>query len=211
MGSLQRRTGARRHRRDRHADRRRGRRPAVHARPDGMPRAGVVLHPDIGGLRPLFEDMARRLATHGLAVCAVEPFAAPARGRARRRSRARMAAREGPRRRAAARDLSSAADLLVVEDDVSRVSRARLLHGRPLHVQGRGDRPLRRRGRVLRDAAHARRLAAGPATRSSRSTVAARDVPDARDLRVGRPVDARRRHRRAARRVERTGPTARSS
>src|SRR6266480_6267493 len=50
--------------------------PIVHARPDGMPRAGVVLHPDVGGLRPLFEDMARRIATYGLAVCAVEPFAA---------------------------------------------------------------------------------------------------------------------------------------
>src|SRR5438874_8220372 len=49
--------------------------PAVHARPDGMPVAGVVLHPDVGGLRPLFEDMARRLATHGLAVCVMEPFA----------------------------------------------------------------------------------------------------------------------------------------
>src|SRR3954468_11244521 len=49
--------------------------PAVHARPDGMPKAGVVLHPDIGGLRPLFSDMARRLATHGLAVCAFEPWA----------------------------------------------------------------------------------------------------------------------------------------
>ena len=56
---------------------------AVHARPDGMPTAGLVLHPDIGGLRPLFEDMARRLATHGLAVCAFEPFAAlPRLGRA---------------------------------------------------------------------------------------------------------------------------------
>src|SRR5262249_60487262 len=49
---------------------------ACHARPDGMPVAGLVLHPDMGGLRPLFEDMARRLATHGLAVCAFEQFAA---------------------------------------------------------------------------------------------------------------------------------------
>src|SRR6185436_17185995 len=49
--------------------------PAFHARPDGMPTAGVVLHPDMGGLRPLFEDMARRLATHGLAVCTFEQFA----------------------------------------------------------------------------------------------------------------------------------------
>jgi hypothetical protein len=49
--------------------------PIIHARPDGMPKAGVVLHPDIGGLRPLFNDRARRLATHGLAVCAFEPWA----------------------------------------------------------------------------------------------------------------------------------------
>src|SRR5262245_964913 len=49
---------------------------AVHARPDGMPSAGIVLHPDIGGLRPLFEEMARTLATHGFAVCCFEPFAA---------------------------------------------------------------------------------------------------------------------------------------
>src|SRR5436189_2332754 len=49
--------------------------PAFHARPDGMPTAGVVLHPDMGGLRPLFEDMARRLATNGLSVLVFEPFA----------------------------------------------------------------------------------------------------------------------------------------
>jgi carboxymethylenebutenolidase len=47
---------------------------ALHARPDGAPLGGVVVVPDIGGLRPLYEDMCRRLATHGLAVCAVEPF-----------------------------------------------------------------------------------------------------------------------------------------
>jgi carboxymethylenebutenolidase len=95
--------------------------PMVHARPDGMPRAGVVLHPDVGGLRPLFEDMARRLATHGLAVCAVEPFA--------RVSPAELGSIEG--RMAAVStlddasqlaDLEAAADLLVVEDDVARVS-----------------------------------------------------------------------------------------
>jgi len=48
---------------------------AIHARPDGVALGGVVLVPDIGGLRPLFDDLSRRLATHGLAVCAVEPFA----------------------------------------------------------------------------------------------------------------------------------------
>src|SRR2546423_10959260 len=49
--------------------------PAYHARPDGEALAGVVLVPDIIGLRPLFEDICRRLATHGLAVCAPETFA----------------------------------------------------------------------------------------------------------------------------------------
>jgi carboxymethylenebutenolidase len=95
--------------------------PIVHARPDGMPKAGVVLHPDIGGLRPLFSDMARRLATHGFAVCAFEPFATvpePERSTIDQRF-------------AHVKDLddaqqleifSSAADLLVVEDNVTRVS-----------------------------------------------------------------------------------------
>jgi len=52
---------------------------AIHAAPDDAPRAGIVLHPDIMGVRPLFDDLCRRLATHGYAVCAPEPFArAPA-------------------------------------------------------------------------------------------------------------------------------------
>jgi len=42
---------------------------AIHARPDGMPVAGLVVHPDIMGVRPLFDDLCRRLATHGFAVC----------------------------------------------------------------------------------------------------------------------------------------------
>jgi carboxymethylenebutenolidase len=44
--------------------------------PDDRPlRRGVVLHPDIGGLRPLFDDLCARLAAdHGWAVCAPEPF-----------------------------------------------------------------------------------------------------------------------------------------
>src|ERR687885_1041751 len=49
--------------------------PAYHARPDGEALGGLVLVPDIHGLRPLMEDIARRLATHGLAVCAPEPYA----------------------------------------------------------------------------------------------------------------------------------------
>src|SRR2546429_9509314 len=49
--------------------------PAYHARPDGEALGGVVLSPDLAGLRPLIEDHCRRLATHGLAVCAPETFA----------------------------------------------------------------------------------------------------------------------------------------
>ena len=48
---------------------------AFHARPDGMPTRGLVVHPDIGGNRPLFDDLCRRLATHGVAVICPEPFA----------------------------------------------------------------------------------------------------------------------------------------
>lgn len=48
---------------------------AIHARPEGPALGGLVLSPDISGLRPLFDDICRRLATHGFAVCAVEPFA----------------------------------------------------------------------------------------------------------------------------------------
>lgn len=47
------------------------------ARPaDGRePTRGLVVIPDIGGLRPLFADMARRLADEqGWAVCAFEPW-----------------------------------------------------------------------------------------------------------------------------------------
>ncbi len=94
---------------------------AFHARPDGMPRAGLVLHPDVGGLRPLFEDMARRLATHGLAVCTFEPFAA-ASAEARSSVEARLAA-VGELDDGVQLDIMSAAsNLLIVEDDVSQVS-----------------------------------------------------------------------------------------
>jgi carboxymethylenebutenolidase len=49
--------------------------PAELARPEGEPRRGLVIVPDIMGLRPLFDDLCARLARdHGWAVCAVEPF-----------------------------------------------------------------------------------------------------------------------------------------
>lgn len=44
-------------------------------RPTGPPTRGLVLAPDIMGLRPLFDDLCARLAAeHGWAVCAPEPF-----------------------------------------------------------------------------------------------------------------------------------------
>jgi carboxymethylenebutenolidase len=47
--------------------------PAEIARPEGAPTRGLVVLPDIGGLRPLFDDMVARLAREqGWVVCSVE-------------------------------------------------------------------------------------------------------------------------------------------
>jgi carboxymethylenebutenolidase len=47
--------------------------PAEIARPEGEPRRGLVVLPDIGGLRPLFDDLVAWLAReNGWVVCAVE-------------------------------------------------------------------------------------------------------------------------------------------
>ncbi len=89
-----------------------------------MPKAGIVLHPDIFGNRELFDDLSRRLASHGFAVACVEPFA-----------RVDVAAREADGEGSMERlkwvgtledeeqlgDLEAAANLLVVEDDVARI------------------------------------------------------------------------------------------
>jgi carboxymethylenebutenolidase len=49
--------------------------PAELARPERASGLGVALHPDMGGLRPLFDGMCARLAAdHGWTVCAPEPF-----------------------------------------------------------------------------------------------------------------------------------------
>ena len=98
--------------------------PITHARPEGMPKAGIVVHPDIFGCRPLFDDMARRLASHGFAVAVVEPFA-------RVDAALRVAHAEDAQTRMTwvkdldddeqLGDLEAAANLLVVEDDVSHV------------------------------------------------------------------------------------------
>jgi carboxymethylenebutenolidase len=95
--------------------------PAIHARPLGLPARGVVVHPDIGGIRPLFDDIARRLATHGLAVCAPEPWAriADLGGFDLDARMAAVASLDDPTQLG---DLERAADHLVVTDDVTEVA-----------------------------------------------------------------------------------------
>jgi carboxymethylenebutenolidase len=96
---------------------------AVHARPDGVPGGGLVVHPDIMGIRPLFDDLARRLATHGFAVCAVEPFARlPAAERGDLDAAGRMVHVKDLDDTTQLSDLARAADYLVVEDGVSAVA-----------------------------------------------------------------------------------------
>jgi carboxymethylenebutenolidase len=96
---------------------------AIHARPDGMPVSGLVLHPDLMGIRPLFDDLCRRLATHGFAVCAPEPFArAPADVRAATDPDVRMAYVKELDDDLQLGDLEAAADYLVVHDDVRDVA-----------------------------------------------------------------------------------------
>ena len=96
---------------------------AIHARPEGMPASGIVLHPDLMGIRPLFDDLCRRLATHGFAVCSPEPFArAPADVRAAEDTSVRMGYVAQLDDELQLGDLERAADRLVIEDGVSEVA-----------------------------------------------------------------------------------------
>src|SRR4029079_4431826 len=97
---------------------------AIHARPDGMPVSGLVVHPDIMGVRPLFDDLCRRLATHGFAVCAPEPFVrAPVEVRgATDDPTLRMHHVKELDEELQLGDLEAAADYLVVHDDVREVA-----------------------------------------------------------------------------------------
>ena len=86
--------------------------PVEVVRPDGEPSMGLVLAPDIMGLRPLFDDLVARLSSeHGWAVAAVEPFP----GQEALDLGARMDAVGRLRDVDAMRDLVAAADLLDVE------------------------------------------------------------------------------------------------
>jgi carboxymethylenebutenolidase len=95
---------------------------AYHARPDGEALGGVVLVPDLLGLRPLFEDICRRLATHGLAVCAPETFARlipPGGSLAMEERRARAGELHDD---VVMEDLAEAADHLAAADNVGTVA-----------------------------------------------------------------------------------------
>jgi carboxymethylenebutenolidase len=82
------------------------------ARPDGDPTMGLVVAPDIMGLRPLFDDLVAGLsAEHGWAVAAVEPFP----GQEHLELADRMDAVGRLRDVDSVGDLVAAADLLAVE------------------------------------------------------------------------------------------------
>jgi carboxymethylenebutenolidase len=96
---------------------------ALHARPDGGALGGVVLMVDVHGLRPLFEEVCRRLATHGLAVCAPEPFARVDPGeRSRLDPAGRMSLVSEFADDIVLGDLAEAADHLAASDDVGSVT-----------------------------------------------------------------------------------------
>ncbi len=74
---------------------------------------GLVLHPDFMGLRPLFDDMSWRLATHGFAVICPDPFVhLPAEVRNGEDPVAKMRAVAGLDDKNQIQDLISAADRL---------------------------------------------------------------------------------------------------
>src|SRR2546428_111928 len=76
------------------------------------PRRGVVIVPDIMGLRPLFDDLVAHLAdTNGWAVAAVEPFP----GRESMPLEDRMAAMAALADDRQVADLVEAADILGIE------------------------------------------------------------------------------------------------
>jgi carboxymethylenebutenolidase len=93
--------------------------PAELAIPDGRARRGVVVSPDIMGLRPLFDGLCERLAgEQGWAVCAPEPWP----GRGSLTLDERQAAVVGLVDRQQVGDLVAAADLLAERAAVSSVA-----------------------------------------------------------------------------------------
>jgi carboxymethylenebutenolidase len=96
----------------------------IHAVPtDRAAFGGVVVHPDLMGVRPLFDDLCRRLATHGFAVAAPEPFARASRDvRDAEDSSVRMGLIPSLDDAVQLGDLTRAADLLGDRDGVAATS-----------------------------------------------------------------------------------------
>ena len=161
-----------------------------------MPAAGVVLHPDIDGLRPLFDDMARRLATPRVRGRARSSRSPDVGSRARRgRDRyAHGAGRTSSTTRATRRSLEPR-PICSWSKTTSRASRCSasawaVYYTFKAAATDRFDRAVAFYG-MLRDA---RRWQGRGTPRAAR--YCGRGVPDARDLRLGRHDDAARRHRR---------------
>ncbi len=96
---------------------------AIHARPVGPPEAGLVVHPDMLGVRPLFDDLCRRLATNGYAVACTEPFARfPRDVRDAPDASVRMSHMKDMDDDRQLGDLAQAAGFLIDADGVGRVS-----------------------------------------------------------------------------------------
>jgi carboxymethylenebutenolidase len=95
----------------------------IHARPEGEPTRGLVLIPDIMGVRELFDDLCRRIATHGVAVLAVEPWARlePSQ-RAALDPQGRMEIAKDLHDEAQLGDLEAAAEWLGEHDGVGRIA-----------------------------------------------------------------------------------------
>jgi carboxymethylenebutenolidase len=96
---------------------------AIHARPDAQSEAGVVVHADMMGVRPLFDEQCRRIATHGFAVACTEPFARfPRDVREAPDPTTRMSHMKDMDDEVHLGDLAQAAEFLVATDGVERVS-----------------------------------------------------------------------------------------
>jgi carboxymethylenebutenolidase len=96
---------------------------AIHARPVERPETGVVVHPDLMGVRDLFDDLCRRLATHGFAIACAEPFAHfPPEIRDAEDPTVRMARMTEMNDDVQLDDLAAAAEFLRQTDGVERVS-----------------------------------------------------------------------------------------
>lgn len=113
--------------------------PAELATPSGAPKMGLVIAPDIFGLRPLYDQLVGRLADEWqMAVCAVEPFPGHDLGPDIGERFSAVASIDDDRHLA---DLHDAADALVAASEVERIGLLGFcLGGMYCHKASRSDR-----------------------------------------------------------------------